>query len=151
MVPRGGEAQRGRLKRTMPARRHLLAHRRGHVGPRETTSEDIVSANIRHTAFGPPIPVRSHAFDTALIPSVALLSNGHYGVMITAAGAGYSTWQTLDVSRWREDATRDCWGQFCYVRDPAAGTIWSVGYQPLCGTVDEYEFAFHADSAEFHR
>jgi cellobiose phosphorylase len=55
------------------------------------------------------------------------------------------------VTRWREDATRDCWGQFCYVRDLADGTIWSVGYQPLCGTADEYEFEFHADRAEFRR
>ena len=50
-------------------------------------------------------------------PAIALLSNGSYGVMITSAGAGYSTWRDLDVTRWREDATRDCWGQFCYVRD----------------------------------
>ena len=50
-------------------------------------------------------------------PAIALLSNGSYGVMITSAGAGYSTWRDLDVTRWREDATRDCWGQFYYVRD----------------------------------
>jgi cellobiose phosphorylase len=71
--------------------------------------------------------------------------------MITAAGAGSSTWRGLDVTRWREDATRDCWGQFCYVRDLADDTLWSVGYQPLCGTADDYEFEFHADRAEFHR
>ena len=55
-------------------------------------------------------------------PEVALLSNGRYGVMITAAGAGSSTWRDLDVTRWREDATRDCWGQFVYVRDLSDGT-----------------------------
>ena len=44
--------------------------------------------------------------------AIALLSNGSYGVMITSAGAGYSTWRELDVTRWREDATRDCWGQY---------------------------------------
>ena len=37
-------------------------------------------------------------------PAVVLLSNGSYGVMITSAGAGYSTWRDLDVTRWREDA-----------------------------------------------
>jgi len=26
-------------------------------------------------------------------PAIALLSNGSYGVMITCAGAGYSTWR----------------------------------------------------------
>src|SRR3954447_4905569 len=76
-------------------------------------------------------------------PAVALLSNGRYGVMITAAGAGYSTWRDLDVTRWREDGTRDCWGQFCYVRDRGDRKVWSVGYQPLGAAADEYEAEFH--------
>src|SRR6516225_5181263 len=84
-------------------------------------------------------------------PAVALLSNGSYTVMITAACAGYSTWRGLDVTRWREDATRDCWGQFYYIRDLAQGTVWSAGYQPLCRAADENEVAFHADRAEFCR
>ena len=64
-------------------------------------------------------------------PAVALLSNGSYGVMITSACAGYSTWRDLDVTRWREDATRDCWGQFYYVRDLSDDSMWSIGIQPL--------------------
>ena len=44
-------------------------------------------------------------------PSVALLSNSEYSVMVTDAGAGYSTWRGLDATRWGEDATRDCRGQ----------------------------------------
>ena len=83
-------------------------------------------------------------------PAIALLSNGSYGVMITSAGAGYSTWRELDVTRWREDATRDCWGQFCYVRD-LSDNMWSVGSQPLPKAADESEFEFHADRAEFRR
>jgi hypothetical protein len=39
-------------------------------------------------------------------PAIALLSNGSYSVMITAACAGYSTWRDLDITRWREDVTR---------------------------------------------
>src|SRR5260370_24764840 len=81
-------------------------------------------------------------------PGVALLSNGRYGVVITAAGSGCSTWRDLDVTRWREDATRDCWGQFCYIRDATEGTAWSSGYQPLCRAADETQVAFHADRAE---
>jgi cellobiose phosphorylase len=84
-------------------------------------------------------------------PQVALLSNGRYGIVITAAGSGCSTWRGLDVTRWREDATRDCWGQFCYLRDPAGGPVWSAGFQPLCRAADETEVAFHADRAEFRR
>ena len=82
-------------------------------------------------------------------PQVALLSNGSYSVMITDAGAGSSTWRNLDVTRWREDATRDCWGQFVYVRCPEDGRIWSIGHQPIPRGVDEYQVGFHADRAEF--
>ncbi|MCM3901578.1 MAG: hypothetical protein ND866_07710, partial [Pyrinomonadaceae bacterium] len=84
-------------------------------------------------------------------PEVTLLSNGSYGGMITSAGAGYSTWRNLDVTRWREDATRDCWGQFYYVRDLNDDSIWSIGSQPLHRVADESEIEFHADRAEFRR
>jgi cellobiose phosphorylase len=85
------------------------------------------------------------------LPTIALLSNGSYGVMITSAGAGYSTWRGLDVTRWREDATRDCWGQFYYVREVGSGSAWSIGSQPLPKSADESGFEFHADRAEFWR
>src|SRR6516225_3488838 len=84
-------------------------------------------------------------------PRVALLSNGRYGVVITGAGGGSATWEDLDVTRWREDTTRDCWGQFGYVRDRENGAVWSIGHQPICRPADEYEFVFHPDRAEFRR
>ena len=55
------------------------------------------------------------------VPEVHLLSNGRYHVMVTHAGGGYSRWKDLAVTRWREDATRDHWGTFCYLRDVASG------------------------------
>ncbi len=82
-------------------------------------------------------------------PAVALLSNGQYSVMITDAGAGYGTWQGLDINRWREDSTRDCWGQFCYVRDLTDNDLWSIGKQPLFRSSNVYEHAFYGDRAEF--
>ena len=83
--------------------------------------------------------------------AIALLSNGSYTVMITAACAGYSTWRDLDITRWREDATRDCWGQFYYVRDLSDESLWSIGIQPLPKTADECASEFHPDRAEFRR
>ncbi len=71
--------------------------------------------------------------------------------MITAAGGGYSTWRDLDVTRWREDGTRDCWGQFFYVRDLGERNGWSVGHQPLCRTGDDHEAVFHPWRADFRR
>jgi cellobiose phosphorylase len=88
---------------------------------------------------GQVLPTRGTDPETAAAtpsPQVALLSNGSYGVVITDAGAGVSTWRDLDVTRWREDATRDCWGQFVYVRSPQDGRIWSIGRQPMPQGVD---------------
>ena len=84
-------------------------------------------------------------------PAVALLSNGSYSVMITSACTGYSTWRDLDVTRWREDVTRDCWGQFYYIRDLSDERMWSIGIQPLPKAADECAFELHPDRAEFRR
>src|SRR4030095_16130611 len=84
-------------------------------------------------------------------PEIALRSSGSYRVMITGACAGYSTWRDLDITRWREDATRDCWGQFYYVRDLSGENVWSIGTQPLPRTTDECAFEFHPDRTEFRR
>lgn len=81
----------------------------------------------------------------------ALLSNGRYSVMITPAGAGYSAWREFDVTRWREDVTRDCWGHFIYVRDLSTHKIWSVGRQPIIEPHGGYDYEFHGDKAEFRR
>ena len=63
-------------------------------------------------------------------PQTHLLSNGRYAVMLTAAGSGYSRWRDLAITRWREDATRDDWGSYVFLRDVASGARWSAGYQP---------------------
>jgi cellobiose phosphorylase len=84
-------------------------------------------------------------------PNVCLLSNGSYSVVLTQAGSGYSIRDGLDVTRWREDATRDCWGQYCYIRDLEGGRAWSAGRQPLGGDADEYEAILGSDRAVFLR
>ena len=63
-------------------------------------------------------------------PEVQLLSNGRYHVMVTNAGGGSSRWNDLALTRWREDATCDNWGTFCYLRDVASGEFWSTAHQP---------------------
>jgi cyclic beta-1,2-glucan synthetase len=84
-------------------------------------------------------------------PRAHLLSNGHYTVMVTNAGSGYSAWADLDVTRWREDRTCDAWGQFLYIRDLRSGLVWSAGYQPVGRSADDYEVIFSTDKAEFRR
>ena len=59
-------------------------------------------------------------------PQVQLLSNGNYHVMLTSAGAGYSRWKNVAVTRWREDAICDDWGSFCYIGDLASGEVQTL-------------------------
>jgi cyclic beta-1,2-glucan glucanotransferase len=85
------------------------------------------------------------------IPEVHLLSNGCYHVMTTNAGGGYSRWRDLAVTRWREDATVDCWGTFIYLRDRETGFYWSSAYQPTLRKADHYEAIFVQARAEYRR
>ncbi len=84
-------------------------------------------------------------------PRTHLLSNGDYSVMVTAAGSGYSRWRDLAVTRWREDATRDPWGSYIFLRDVLDGRVWSAGYQPVGREPENYTVAFFADRAEITR
>jgi cyclic beta-1,2-glucan synthetase len=84
-------------------------------------------------------------------PEVHLLSNGRYHVVITSAGGGYSRWRDLAVTRWREDATRDHWGTFVYLRDLATGELWSTAYQPVMRSTKGYEAIFTQARAEFRQ
>lgn len=85
------------------------------------------------------------------IPETHLLSNGRYAVMLTSAGSGYSRWKDLAVTRWREDATRDDWGSYIFLRDVRSGRSWSASYQPSGVAADRYRVAFSEDRAEIQR
>jgi hypothetical protein len=41
-------------------------------------------------------------------PEVCVLSNGRYNVMFTASGGGSTTLNGIDITRWRQHRTRDC-------------------------------------------
>jgi cyclic beta-1,2-glucan synthetase len=86
-------------------------------------------------------------------PSVEahLLSNGRYHVAVTSAGGGYSRWHDLAVTRWREDATRDNYGAFVYIRDVEDGQFWSNAWQPTTTPTTGYEAIFTQARAEFRR
>jgi hypothetical protein len=93
--------------------------------------------------------VRTFTTAQSPTPEVHLLSNGRYHVLITVAGSGSSRWENLALTRWREDATRDHWGSFLYVRDLDSETAWSVTAQPTNAKFDRYEAVFSPGVAEF--
>ena len=84
-------------------------------------------------------------------PQVHLLSNGRYHVVVSSAGGGYSRWQDLALTRWWEDATRDCWGTFIYLRDVVTGEFWSAAHQPCLRASKRFEAIFTQARAEFRQ
>ncbi|MHB8535567.1 MAG: GH36-type glycosyl hydrolase domain-containing protein [Sulfuricaulis sp.] len=108
-------------------------------------------SKIQPTSGAPETPIRIFNSPNTPIPQVQLLSNGRYHVMVTNAGGGYSQWKNLAVTRWREDATRDNWGTFCYLRDVASGEFWSTAYQPTLKQAESYTAIFSEGRAEFRR
>ena len=84
-------------------------------------------------------------------PRTHLLSNSSYSVMLTVAGSGFSRWQGQAITRWREDATRDPWGSFIYLRDLRDGRTWSAGFQPVGVKAEDYLAEFSEDRASIRR
>ena len=109
-----------------------------------------VRTHLHVRDFIPPV-LRSFRSPHDPTPRAHLLSNGRYTVMITAAGSGFSRWRGLDVSRWREDVTRDAWGSYVFLRDAASGEVWSAGYQPSGKQAETYEVSYSEDRAEIRR
>jgi len=107
------------------------------------------ASDARTAPSSAEIPMRSFSGPDTPTPEVQLLSNGRYHVVVTNAGGGYSRWKDLAVTRWREDATSDNWGTFCYIRDVANGAFWSAAHQPTLQPADRFEAVFSEARAEF--
>ena len=98
-----------------------------------------------------PVPPRSVDPSTGGAPATHLMSNGRYSVMLTAAGGGYSTWNGLALTRWREDPVADDWGQMFYLREPGTPSWWSAGHIPSRRKAERVEATFAEHRAEFSR
>ena len=114
-------------------------------------SEDLKLEESRTFTGSGEAVMRVFTNPTSPAPEVHLLSNGRYHVAISSAGGGYSRWRDLAITRWREDATRDCWGTFVYLHDRATGEFWSTAYQPTLRPTKGYEAIFTQARAEFRQ
>ncbi|HUE81414.1 MAG TPA: glucoamylase family protein [Pyrinomonadaceae bacterium] len=129
----------------------LLLQERIPVGvpARHPRAEEVLSSRVTQEQEG----LITRVYRTAQLetPHTQLLSNGTYSVMVTTAGAGYSSCGPNAVTRWREDVTRDHWGTFIYLRDVRSGAVWCAGYQPIQRRPQSYEVSFAEDKADFWR
>lgn len=89
--------------------------------------------------------------DMSIAPEVNILSNGRYHLMLNNAGSGYSRWNNMAVTRWREDATNDNLGLFVYLKDVDTDEFWSTSYQPVLSNKNSDEAIFTQAYSEFHQ
>ncbi|MDE2079913.1 MAG: carbohydrate-binding protein [Burkholderiales bacterium] len=104
---------------------------------------------------GPALPVVGPSGEPALLRPLTpgrqaveptqLLSNGHYSVALRANGAGTSRSGQVDIHRWRDDALRDAWGQFLYLRRAGGAALVSLTQHPAPDPAARYRAVFHAD------
>jgi cellobiose phosphorylase len=114
-------------------------------------AEDLALETSRKPAGEGENMIRIFTQPTLPAPEVHLLSNGRYHVAVSSAGGGYSRWRELALTRWREDATRDDWGLFVYVRDLGTGEFGSAAFQPTLRATKGYEAVFTPGRAEFRQ
>jgi len=134
--------------------------------PHHAPVEDLQSESIGATGVArSEVDLEPWSVSTgAPVPHVHLLSNGRYGVLVTAAGGGYSYYAPPDVTgrgespgqptaltHWRADTTLDDWGTWIYVKDRENDDLWSAGYQPTGSQAEEQEALFYPYKVEFRR
>lgn len=128
----------------------LLQERAPREVPLEQKRLETATTSKNVTAGAAPTSRHFEGLSDAA-PATHVLSNGRYSVMLSAAGSGYSNWNGLAVTRWREDGVCDDWGAFAYLRERKTGKVWSAGYMPVATTPDSYSVNFSEDKAEFNR
>lgn len=85
------------------------------------------------------------------MPALALLGDTGYSVMVTSGGGGVSRSGAMVVNRWRNDATRDAHGQWCYLKNVTTGETWSAGHNPVGSPFVSYEVELSGTCARFRR
>jgi cyclic beta-1,2-glucan synthetase len=122
--------------------------------PRETTVTEPQAAETSYLPTDRDAPLSLNRRLTSphtAQPRTHMLSSGRYSLMVSNAGGGRSTCDGLAVTRWRQDALGELYGQFIYLRDLRTGERWSAAYLPLGAEPDEYEVLFGLDKVEFRR
>lgn len=75
-----------------------------------------------------------------------VLAGSRYATFLTPAGAGYSAWNELALTRWTADTLEGGGGFLLYLRDLDNGAFWSFGQ-----STEGQESRFYGGLAEFNR
>jgi len=74
-----------------------------------------------------------------------VLSNGRYSVLLFGNGVGWSRFEGLAVTRWRDDALRHVGGTLVYLREGTDRTLRSLTAAPAPAAGATYRTTFSAD------
>ncbi len=83
-----------------------------------------------------------------VLPTTQLLSNTRHAVVLRASGAGFSSWNGIALTRWRDDLPRDDLGLWFYLQrgEPAAVGAWhSITAHPAPDPAARYRSRALAD------
>ena len=94
--------------------------------------------------------VRTFGLPSVIPPSVHILSNGLYSVMITDGGSGYSMNGDMAVTRWSADSFEKS-GFYIFIQNINSNTGWPATYDPTRVEPDKYKVTFSPYKAEFVR
>jgi len=95
---------------------------------------------VEHVGLRSPGPLR-----------VQLLGHGELSSLVSATGAGVTSWKGLDANRFREDPVLEAGGIYLYIKNRSQNRLWSSGFQPTRAEPSFYNVAFSIDRVEFHR
>lgn len=123
--------------------------------PREIAAPNQLAAAIQLPLKGSQLAsssLRVYEVNSATPLTTHLLSNGHYSVMLTATGSGFSRWRDIAVTRWLPDHSFHTMGSFLFLHDIASARQWSMGVPADAYSHDDNAqttVVFVEDHAEF--
>jgi cyclic beta-1,2-glucan synthetase len=103
------------------------------------------AANSTDRRQGGPPTRREIVPGTSALQPTHLLANGRYSVALRANGAGWSRFGNACILRWRDDALRDAYGSFLYLRRNALDAPVSITQHPAPDAGAHYEATFQTD------
>ena len=106
---------------------------------------------LMHDPDDRSIELRTFYKSDTFLPEPRFLSNGHYSVMISNSGSGYSRWGDLDLTKWVEDPVKDAVGSFYYIRNVYKNKVWSPTFHPCRVKGDEMKMEFSLGKIAFYR
>ncbi|MEP6970469.1 MAG: glucoamylase family protein, partial [Betaproteobacteria bacterium] len=100
------------------------------------------------------MPRTSTPGEAAVEPS-HVLSNGRLSVTLRPNGAGWTRWGQTGIGRWRDDALRDAYGNFIYLRrihpeqPVSTPKLFSLTRHPAADPLARYQCVFQPDRVRF--